>query len=105
MGTPASIARRNAPSLNGSSSAVVDRVPSGKNITETRFASAARHRAMASIALGPKPRWIGISPASLSSQPSTGMRNISALDSHFISHGRWLMRRMSTNDSWFDTTT
>ena len=65
IGTPASIARRNAPSLNGSRSAVVDRVPSGKIITETRLASASRHRAMASSALGPKPRWIGMSPASL----------------------------------------
>ena len=33
------------------------------------------------------------------------MRNSSALESHFISQGRWLMSRMSANDSWFETTT
>ena len=74
-------------------------------MTETRLPRASRHFAIASTALGPKPRLMGMSPASCIIQPSTGMRNSSALDSHFISHGRWLMSRMSTKDSWFDTTT
>ena len=82
-----------------------DRVPSGKIITDTRRASDSRHRAMASTALGPKPRLTGMSPASASASPCTGMRNSSALESHFISQGRWLIRRMSANDSWLETTT
>ena len=53
----------------------------------------------------PRPRW-GRSPASparrrraASAIPCTGIRNSSALDSHFISQGRWLMSRMSAKDS------
>ena len=54
---------------------------------------------MASTALGPKPRFTGMSPANHIIQPMTGIRNSSALDSHFISQGRWLMSRMSAKDS------
>ena len=105
IGTPASIASRNAPSLNGRRSDVVDRVPSGKIITDTRCERTSRQRAIASTALGPKPRFTGTSPARCISQPMTGIRNNSALESHFISQGRLLMSRMSANDSWLDTTT
>ena len=62
-------------------------------------------RAIASTALGPNPRRTGTSPASCIIQPSTGTRNSSALESHFISQGRWLMSRMSAKDSWLETTT
>ena len=54
MGTPASIARRNAPSLNGRRSLVGERVPSGKIITDTFRARISRHFVMASTALGPE---------------------------------------------------
>jgi hypothetical protein len=51
IGTPASIAVENAPSLNGPSSPVLERVPSGKIITETFLSSRSRHWRSASIAL------------------------------------------------------
>ena len=32
-------------------------------------------------------------------QPMTGILKIVSFDSHFISHGKWLMRKMSAYDS------
>ena len=84
---------------------MVERVPSGKIMTDTRRASTSRQRAMRLDGAGPEPRLTGMSPASCIIQPMTGMRNSSALESHFISQGRWLMSRMSANDSWLETTT
>ncbi len=95
IGTPVSIARRKAPSLNGSSSPPFDRVPSGKIMTETRFASRSRQAASASTVLERLPRVRRMSPAMLIIHPMTGILKIVSFDSHFISHGRWLMRKMS----------
>ena len=58
-----------------------------------------------SSALGPKPRFTGTSPARCISQPMNGIRNSSALESHFISQGRWERRKMSAKDSWLATAT
>ena len=60
---------------------------------------------MAAAALRGSLRSSWMSFARYINQPATGILNISFLESHFISHGRWLISRMSTNDSWFDTTT
>jgi hypothetical protein len=86
MGTPVSIARRKAPSLNGSMSAVGERVPSGKIITETRCLRTVRQRWRASTALRPSPRRTGMSPAE-APEPAQhrNLEELGSLDSHFIS--------------------
>ena len=97
------MASRNAPSLNGPSSPFTTRVPSGNTITETLRSSHTAHSAMAFLALSLSPRSTLMSPAIDIICPAIGMRNMLSLDSHFISQGRWLMRRMSANDSWLQT--
>ena len=49
IGAWASMASRNAPSLNSASSPLAERVPSGKTITDTWASSRARHCASAAI--------------------------------------------------------
>ncbi len=105
IGTPISTARRNAPSLKGSNSEVRERVPSGKIITETPFRSRSRHCSMACIRLDCSPRRTSMSPASRIIHPWKGTRKTASLESHFISHGRCEIRKMSALDSWLETTT
>ena len=88
MGRPASMARRKAPSLNGSISSVSERVPSGKMMTDTFALRISLHRTIASAADRGFPRSTGTSPARRMSHPSTGILKSSALLSHFISQGR-----------------
>ena len=104
-GAWASMASRNAPSLNSASSPLAERVPSGNTIIETWASSRARHCASAAITLSRSPRTSGMSPAIRISQPTAGILKNCALASHFISHGRWEMSRMSTKLSWLATTT
>ena len=99
------MASRNAPSLNRPISPVVDRVPSGKIITETLRSSHTLHWFIAVLALDFSPLVSGTSPARRSSQPTIGILNSSFLVSHFISNGMWAIRRMSTKDSWLATIT
>ena len=99
IGTPASTARRNAPSLKGSRSSVRERVPSGKIITDTPLRSRSRHASSASARLLRSVRRTGMSPARYIIHPITGMRKMDSLLSHFISQGRWLIRKMSARDS------
>ena len=51
------------------------------------------------------PRRMAMSPAIRIIQPMTGIRNMASLESHFISHGRWLRRKISAKDSWLATAT
>ena len=105
IGTPASTARRKAPSLNSCNSPDSERVPSGKMITDTRLSSMTRHCFNAFTALRPELRSSGMSPAIRISHPTSGNLKNSALLSHFISNGRCEMSRMSTKLSWLATTT
>ena len=89
IGTRDSMASWKAPSLNGSSSSVRERVPSGKIITLTRRARRSRHSASAAMPLSRCPRCTGTSSAMRIIQPITGILKIVCLESHFISHGKW----------------
>ena len=71
-----------------------------------------RHRAekgdtgaMALLAEFAAPRVSGMSPARRIAQPRMGARSRATLASHFISQGRWEMRKGSALDSWLLTTT
>ena len=105
IGTPASIATRNAPSRNSPSSPVADRVPSGKIITDTRLSRRSRHSCNALAPDFLSPRSSRMSPTSRMPHPSTGILKKSLLLIHFISIGTRQMRRMSTKLSWFATAT
>ena len=93
------MAKRKAPSLNGSISHERERVPSGKIITETFFLSRSRHCRIASAAESRLPRTSLMSPAICIIQPMNGSLNIVSLLSHFISHGKQLIRNTSAYDS------
>ena len=104
IGTCASMAMRNAPSLNSPIVPSSVRVPSGKTITLTRLPSRSRMPFMADTMLSRLPRTSLMSPAMRISQPTIGYLKKSSLESHFISHGRWDSSSMSTKLSWLATT-
>ena len=68
-------------------------------MTLTLLLSRSRHPRIALTMLSRLPRTIGMSFAMRIIQPITGILNIVSFDSHFISQGKWLMRKMSAYDS------
>ena len=105
MGQPVSTARRKAPSWNFCSSPVGERVPSGMIITETPLASRSRHSSSALARLVDSPRCTAMSPAIRIIHPMKGILKMDSLESHFISHGRCEIRKMSAKLSWLATAT
>ena len=100
-----SIAILNAPARNLRISPVLERVPSGKIITDTPDSSRSFDAASAAAPEVESPRVSGMSLTSRIIQPMPGIFMISIFDIHFISVGRCEMSRMSTKLSWLETTT